>query len=137
MSCLPPLRKTLQVKIVDDEEYEKKDNFFIELGQPQWLKRGISGKGKWGVCGRGEGSRTGGPLGAQLWALLQSNGSELLRKAISLSVCLSLSPALLLNQGEWRYYLALPRQRDTGGGVSKEGHGLKLCFQVRCEAGWR
>ncbi|XP_072464240.1 sodium/calcium exchanger 2 isoform X6 [Notamacropus eugenii] len=34
--------KTLQVKIVDDEEYEKKDNFFIELGQPQWLKRGIS-----------------------------------------------------------------------------------------------
>lgn len=38
-------RKTLQVKIVDDEEYEKKDNFFIELGQPQWLKRGISGEG--------------------------------------------------------------------------------------------
>nr|XP_013002261.1 sodium/calcium exchanger 2 [Cavia porcellus] len=34
--------KTLQVKIVDDEEYEKKDNFFIELGQPQCLKRGIS-----------------------------------------------------------------------------------------------
>ncbi|ELK24003.1 Sodium/calcium exchanger 2 [Myotis davidii] len=39
---LRPPRKTLQVKIVDDEEYEKKDNFFIELGQPQWLKRGIS-----------------------------------------------------------------------------------------------
>ena len=39
-----PFRKTLQVKIVDDEEYEKKDNFFIELGQPQWLKRGISGE---------------------------------------------------------------------------------------------
>nr|XP_023399817.1 sodium/calcium exchanger 2 [Loxodonta africana] len=38
----PHPRKTLQVKIVDDEEYEKKDNFFIELGQPQWLKRGIS-----------------------------------------------------------------------------------------------
>uniref|UniRef100_A0A2K6UPP1 Solute carrier family 8 member A2 n=1 Tax=Saimiri boliviensis boliviensis TaxID=39432 RepID=A0A2K6UPP1_SAIBB len=37
--------KTLQVKIVDDEEYEKKDNFFIELGQPQWLNRGISGDG--------------------------------------------------------------------------------------------
>ncbi|XP_044844973.1 sodium/calcium exchanger 2 isoform X2 [Mauremys mutica] len=36
------LRKSLQVKIVDDEEYEKKDNFFIELGQPRWLKRGIS-----------------------------------------------------------------------------------------------
>ncbi|XP_014379038.1 sodium/calcium exchanger 2 [Alligator sinensis] len=34
--------KTLQVKIVDDEEYEKKDNFFIELGPPRWLKRGIS-----------------------------------------------------------------------------------------------
>ncbi|XP_057245008.1 sodium/calcium exchanger 2-like, partial [Malurus melanocephalus] len=35
-------RKTLQVKIVDDEEYEKKENFFIELGTPRWLKRGIS-----------------------------------------------------------------------------------------------
>uniref|UniRef100_K7G2D0 Solute carrier family 8 member A2 n=1 Tax=Pelodiscus sinensis TaxID=13735 RepID=K7G2D0_PELSI len=35
-------KKSLQVKIVDDEEYEKKDNFFIELGQPRWLKRGIS-----------------------------------------------------------------------------------------------
>ncbi|NXN05441.1 NAC2 protein, partial [Sylvia borin] len=35
--------KTLQVKIVDDEEYEKKENFFIELGTPRWLKRGISG----------------------------------------------------------------------------------------------
>ncbi|XP_032533370.1 sodium/calcium exchanger 2 isoform X2 [Chiroxiphia lanceolata] len=34
--------KTLQVKIVDDEEYEKKENFFIELGAPRWLKRGIS-----------------------------------------------------------------------------------------------
>lgn len=42
-ACASP-RKTLQVKIVDDEEYEKKDNFFIELGQPQWLKRGISGE---------------------------------------------------------------------------------------------
>ncbi|XP_017695561.1 PREDICTED: sodium/calcium exchanger 2-like [Lepidothrix coronata] len=37
--------KTLQVKIVDDEEYEKKENFFIELGPPRWLKRGISGTG--------------------------------------------------------------------------------------------
>ncbi|XP_015684917.1 sodium/calcium exchanger 2-like, partial [Protobothrops mucrosquamatus] len=34
--------KSLHVKIVDVEEYEKKDSFFIELGQPRWLKRGIS-----------------------------------------------------------------------------------------------
>ncbi|XP_060114305.1 sodium/calcium exchanger 2 [Heteronotia binoei] len=34
--------KSLCVKIVDVEEYEKKDSFFIELGQPRWLKRGIS-----------------------------------------------------------------------------------------------
>nr|XP_025041813.1 sodium/calcium exchanger 2 [Pelodiscus sinensis] len=40
--CLRVPEKSLQVKIVDDEEYEKKDNFFIELGQPRWLKRGIS-----------------------------------------------------------------------------------------------
>uniref|UniRef100_A0A8C3UT60 Solute carrier family 8 member A2 n=1 Tax=Catharus ustulatus TaxID=91951 RepID=A0A8C3UT60_CATUS len=41
--------KTLQVKIVDDEEYEKKENFFIELGTPRWLKRGISGTGTLGT----------------------------------------------------------------------------------------
>ncbi|XP_068854438.1 sodium/calcium exchanger 2 isoform X5 [Aphelocoma coerulescens] len=45
--------KTLQVKIVDDEEYEKKENFFIELGTPRWLKRGISGMG----TPRGDGER--------------------------------------------------------------------------------
>lgn len=45
------------MKIVDDEEYEKKDNFFIELGQPQWLKRGISGE-----VGE-KGPRVGGPWG--------------------------------------------------------------------------
>ncbi|TRZ08691.1 hypothetical protein HGM15179_018414 [Zosterops borbonicus] len=44
--CPPGRRKTLQVKIVDDEEYEKKENFFIELGTPRWLKRGISGDGE-------------------------------------------------------------------------------------------
>lgn len=56
-------RKTLQVKIVDDEEYEKKDNFFIELGQPQWLKRGISGEG-WGAgCGEGRVLGWGHPWG--------------------------------------------------------------------------
>jgi len=54
----PILRKTLQVKIVDDEEYEKKDNFFIELGQPRWLKRGISGMG-------GAGQGWAGGLGGQ------------------------------------------------------------------------
>uniref|UniRef100_A0A8C3C691 Solute carrier family 8 member A2 n=1 Tax=Cairina moschata TaxID=8855 RepID=A0A8C3C691_CAIMO len=37
--------KTLRVKIVDAEEYEKRENFFIELGQPRWLKRGISAEG--------------------------------------------------------------------------------------------
>ncbi|NXT41456.1 NAC2 protein, partial [Pelecanoides urinatrix] len=58
--------KTLQVKIVDDEEYEKKDNFFIELGQPRWLKRGISGTGGAGRGragpGRGRGAAGRGSL---------------------------------------------------------------------------
>uniref|UniRef100_A0A4W5NCT7 Solute carrier family 8 member 2b n=1 Tax=Hucho hucho TaxID=62062 RepID=A0A4W5NCT7_9TELE len=39
--------QTLQVRIIDDEEYEKKENFFIVLEEPRWLKRGISG-----VCTR-------------------------------------------------------------------------------------
>ena len=80
------------MKIVDDEEYEKKDNFFIELGQPQWLKRGISGEGRGASCGRGKRSRVGGPLGDQWWALLQTRASELPREVISLS--LSVSPQL-------------------------------------------
>ncbi|XP_015242487.1 PREDICTED: sodium/calcium exchanger 2-like [Cyprinodon variegatus] len=32
----------LQVRIIDDEEYEKRENFFIVLEEPRWLKRGIS-----------------------------------------------------------------------------------------------
>ncbi|XP_067831181.1 sodium/calcium exchanger 2-like isoform X3 [Heptranchias perlo] len=35
--------KTIQVKIVDDEEYEKQENFFVVLEKPRWMKRGISG----------------------------------------------------------------------------------------------
>uniref|UniRef100_A0A665U532 Solute carrier family 8 member 2b n=1 Tax=Echeneis naucrates TaxID=173247 RepID=A0A665U532_ECHNA len=34
--------QTLQVMIIDDEEYEKHENFFIVLEEPRWLKRGIS-----------------------------------------------------------------------------------------------
>ncbi|XP_036379881.1 sodium/calcium exchanger 2a isoform X2 [Megalops cyprinoides] len=36
--------QTLKVHIVDDEEYEKHENFFIVLEEPRWLKRGISGQ---------------------------------------------------------------------------------------------
>uniref|UniRef100_A0A8C9ZAG6 Sodium/calcium exchanger 2-like n=1 Tax=Sander lucioperca TaxID=283035 RepID=A0A8C9ZAG6_SANLU len=35
--------QTFQVRIIDDEEYEKHENFFIVLEEPRWLKRGISG----------------------------------------------------------------------------------------------
>ncbi|XP_072317881.1 sodium/calcium exchanger 2-like isoform X2 [Eucyclogobius newberryi] len=34
--------QTLQVRIIDDEEYEKKESFYIVLEEPRWLKRGIS-----------------------------------------------------------------------------------------------
>ncbi|KAJ7995222.1 hypothetical protein DPEC_G00242300 [Dallia pectoralis] len=34
--------QTLQVRIIDDEEYEKKEKFYIVLEEPRWLKRGIS-----------------------------------------------------------------------------------------------
>ncbi|XP_071390736.1 sodium/calcium exchanger 2a isoform X5 [Centroberyx affinis] len=36
--------QTLQVRIINVEEYEKQENFFIMLEEPKWLKRGISGK---------------------------------------------------------------------------------------------
>ncbi|XP_048393962.1 sodium/calcium exchanger 3 isoform X2 [Stegostoma tigrinum] len=34
--------KTISVKINDAEEYEKQEHFFIVLGEPKWMKRGIS-----------------------------------------------------------------------------------------------
>ncbi|KAL6463225.1 hypothetical protein MHYP_G00276160 [Metynnis hypsauchen] len=34
--------KTLQVHIINIQEYEKKENFYIVLEDPRWLKRGIS-----------------------------------------------------------------------------------------------
>ncbi|XP_034385010.1 sodium/calcium exchanger 2b isoform X9 [Cyclopterus lumpus] len=34
--------QTFQVRIIDDGEYEKHENFFIVLEEPRWLKRGIS-----------------------------------------------------------------------------------------------
>uniref|UniRef100_A0A8I3WHA1 Solute carrier family 8 member A3 n=1 Tax=Callithrix jacchus TaxID=9483 RepID=A0A8I3WHA1_CALJA len=34
--------KTIRVKIVDEEEYERQENFFIVLGEPKWMERGIS-----------------------------------------------------------------------------------------------
>ncbi|XP_072531988.1 sodium/calcium exchanger 2a [Salminus brasiliensis] len=34
--------KTLQVRIINVQEYEKRENFYIVLEEPRWLKRGIS-----------------------------------------------------------------------------------------------
>ncbi|XP_073689882.1 sodium/calcium exchanger 3 isoform X10 [Garra rufa] len=34
--------KTVQVKIIDDEEYEKNKNFYLELAEPRMLERNIS-----------------------------------------------------------------------------------------------
>ncbi|XP_058239682.1 sodium/calcium exchanger 2a isoform X2 [Hemibagrus wyckioides] len=34
--------KTLQVPIINVQEYDKRENFFIVLEEPRWLKRGIS-----------------------------------------------------------------------------------------------
>ncbi|CAL1571828.1 unnamed protein product [Knipowitschia caucasica] len=34
--------QTIQIRIIDDEEYEKKESFYIVLEEPRWLKRGIS-----------------------------------------------------------------------------------------------
>ncbi|XP_064208145.1 sodium/calcium exchanger 2a [Anguilla rostrata] len=34
--------QNLQVRIIDDQEYEKQENFFIVLQEPRWLKKGIT-----------------------------------------------------------------------------------------------
>ncbi|XP_060798163.1 sodium/calcium exchanger 2b isoform X2 [Neoarius graeffei] len=36
--------QTIQIRIIDDEEYEKHENFYIVLEEPRWMKRGISGR---------------------------------------------------------------------------------------------
>ncbi|XP_067115281.1 sodium/calcium exchanger 1a isoform X16 [Osmerus mordax] len=33
--------QTIQINIIDDEEYEKNKNFFLEIGEPRWFKTGI------------------------------------------------------------------------------------------------
>ncbi|XP_038072964.1 sodium/calcium exchanger 1-like [Patiria miniata] len=33
-------KKFIEVTIIDDEEYEKEENFYVELGQPKLIKRG-------------------------------------------------------------------------------------------------
>ncbi|XP_051976181.1 sodium/calcium exchanger 3-like isoform X2 [Xyrauchen texanus] len=35
--------ETLQVRIINMQEYEKREHFYIVLEEPKWLKRGISG----------------------------------------------------------------------------------------------
>ncbi|XP_073681710.1 sodium/calcium exchanger 1a isoform X1 [Garra rufa] len=37
------ISKTIQVKILDHEEYDKHTNFFIELQEPEWRRRGWTG----------------------------------------------------------------------------------------------
>ncbi|XP_071974506.1 sodium/calcium exchanger 1-like isoform X2 [Engystomops pustulosus] len=39
----------IEIQIIDDEEYEKNKNFFIELGEPEMQREGDTGK-KWVVC---------------------------------------------------------------------------------------
>ncbi|XP_073495008.1 sodium/calcium exchanger 3 isoform X6 [Phyllobates terribilis] len=41
-ACLTRDKKTIRVKIIDEEEYERQESFFIALGEPKWMKRGIS-----------------------------------------------------------------------------------------------
>ncbi|XP_073338053.1 sodium/calcium exchanger 1b isoform X9 [Pagrus major] len=44
--------KIIKVRVIDDEEYEKNKTFYIEIGEPRWLKRGIQSL----VLKQGEGS---------------------------------------------------------------------------------
>jgi len=39
-----PHRKTIKVKILDHEEYDKHANFFLELQEPEWRRRGWTGE---------------------------------------------------------------------------------------------
>ncbi|XP_078724393.1 sodium/calcium exchanger 3 isoform X7 [Lampetra fluviatilis] len=38
--------KTIHIKITDDEEYEKQDNFFLVLGEPRWIDQGTTEDGE-------------------------------------------------------------------------------------------
>lgn len=43
-ACLDISSQILKVHIINVEEYEKQENFFIILEDPKWLKRGLSGE---------------------------------------------------------------------------------------------
>ncbi|KAM8940373.1 sodium/calcium exchanger 1-like isoform 2-T2 [Pelodytes ibericus] len=49
----------IEIQIIDDEEYEKNKNFFIELGEPE-MQRGETGE-KWVVPNKGSGDIAGSP----------------------------------------------------------------------------
>jgi len=42
--CVCVCSQILQVRIINVEEYEKQENFFIVLEDPKWLKRRLSGE---------------------------------------------------------------------------------------------
>lgn len=50
--CLRVSSQILKVPIINVEEYEKQENFFIVLEDPKWLKRGLSGKRVANTCCR-------------------------------------------------------------------------------------
>ncbi|XP_063801033.1 sodium/calcium exchanger 1-like isoform X2 [Pseudophryne corroboree] len=50
----------IEIKIIDDEEYEKNKNFFIELGDPEMQRGGEHGE-KWVVPNKGDEEIAGSP----------------------------------------------------------------------------
>lgn len=84
-------------------------------------------------CGRDERSRVRGPWGVHCGCSFKLMDLSFPgKRSHFLSVCLS--PALLLNQGEWSFPPGFTRKGGRGGGV-REGQGLELLFRVRFEAG--
>ncbi|KAE8607428.1 hypothetical protein XENTR_v10011183 [Xenopus tropicalis] len=50
----------IEIQVIDDEEYEKNKNFYVELGEPEMQRSGDSGE-KWVVPAKGGGEVAGSP----------------------------------------------------------------------------
>ncbi|XP_053305003.1 sodium/calcium exchanger 1-like isoform X2 [Spea bombifrons] len=91
----------IEIQIIDDEEYEKNKNFFIELGEPE-IQRGGDTSKKWVVPNKGSEEIAGSPSLGEHWKMeviieesyeFKSTVDKLIKKA---------NLALVVGSSSWR-----------------------------------
>uniref|UniRef100_A0A672HSS4 Sodium/calcium exchanger 1-like n=1 Tax=Salarias fasciatus TaxID=181472 RepID=A0A672HSS4_SALFA len=115
--------KTIIINIVDDEEYEKNKNFFLEVGSPRLLemteRKGVPDqKGGGGAKDSRDGTADAG-------GTLQSAYKESL---ISYKLLKKTNLALLIGTNSWREQFVEAITVSSGGNVDSREKKLPSCF---------